>query len=315
MIGLGAMGAKVATRLVWEGFNPTVYDISDVSVRLFTNDVGGMMSGSPKMLGQSSDFVITVLPDAEALKEALFGWQGLATGLRRGGVLIDMSSVEPRTAIELAARLAQHGIDMIDAPALGTPAEARAGQLSLILGGDPVVVERCQPILSRLASRIQHAGPAGSGQAGAALGDFLRGAGLLALSEALRIGKGFGLDPEALASIAGQFGGGSPWLIAQLRDQMLTRRFDSGLALGHVLKGMEVTEDVAKAANIQAPLLAACRAAWAGARDAIGSGADQTELPRWLEGLRRAETQREKTQQEKMGETIADGQGATTLRS
>jgi 3-hydroxyisobutyrate dehydrogenase len=283
VIGLGAMGARIATRLVRESFNPTVYDVTDVAVRMFTNDVGGMMSGSPKMLGQCTDIVITVLPSASDLREVLFGWQGLATGLRRGGVLIDMSTSDPQASIELSQKLAERGIDMIDAPALGTPADARAGNLTLIIGGDPAVVERCQGILGVLATRVVHAGPVGSGQTGAAIGDFLRGAGILAATEALRIGQRFGLDPTALVGIAEAIGGVSPWMAGTLKTQVLNRKFDSGLGLGHVLKGMEVTEGVAHTAGVYAPLLAACRAAWAEAQAAIGSGADQTELLRWLE--------------------------------
>jgi 3-hydroxyisobutyrate dehydrogenase len=283
VIGLGAMGNRIGTRLVREGFNPTVYDVVDVAVRLFTNDIGGMMSGSPKMVGQCSDVVITALSSAADLREVLFGWQGLSTGLRKGGVLIDMSSQDPQTTIDLAQKLAERGIDMIDAPALGTPADARDGKLTLILGGDAAVVERCQPILSLLAAKIVHAGPIGSGQAGAAIGDFLRGAGLLAATEALRIGQRYGLDPEAVVGIGETLGGLGPWMASTLKTQVLSRKFNHGLTLGYVLKGLEVTETVARDAGVYAPLLAATRSAWADARDAIGSGSDQTELLRWLE--------------------------------
>ena len=84
VIGLGAMGARIATRLVWEGFNPQVYDVVDIAVRMFTNDVGGMMSGSPKMMAQSCDVIITVLPSADALRDVLYGWEGLAGGFDAG---------------------------------------------------------------------------------------------------------------------------------------------------------------------------------------------------------------------------------------
>ena len=130
VIGLGAMGARIATRLVWQGFNPQVYDVVDVAVRMFTNDVGGMMSGSPKMMAQSCDVVITVLPSAEALRDVLYGWEGLAGGFRPGGTIIDMGAADPLSDRDLAKQLAERGIDLIDAPALGTPADARAGKLT-----------------------------------------------------------------------------------------------------------------------------------------------------------------------------------------
>src|SRR5271166_374187 len=285
VIGLGAMGARIATRLVWEGFNPQVYDVIDVAVRMFTNDVGGMMSGSPKMLAQSSDIVITVLPSAEALRDVLFGWEGLAGGFKPGGVVIDMSTSDPLATVELARRLAERGIDLIDAPALGTPADARAGKLTLVIGGDAAAVERCRPIFAVLAARTLHAGPVGSGQAGAALGDFLRGAEILAASEALRIGQRFGLDAASVIEIGEVLSGVGPAMGALLREQVLTRKFNTGLALGHVLSGLRITADVARSAGVHAPLLAACHAAWAAAEAGIGSGADQSELLRWLESV------------------------------
>jgi 3-hydroxyisobutyrate dehydrogenase len=285
VIGLGAMGARIATRLVWEKFNPQVYDMVDIAVRMFTNDIGGMMSGSPKMMAQTCDVIITVLPSADALRDVLYGWEGLASGFKPGSVVIDMGTSDPLATVDLAKQLAERGIDLIDAPALGTPADARAGKLTLVIGGDAAAVERCRRIFAVLAARTLHAGPAGSGQAGAALGDFLRGAEILAASEALRIGQRFGLDAKSVIEIGETLSGVGPAMGALLREQVLTRRFDTGLALGHVLKGLDITANVAQSTGMYAPLLAACRAAWAAAESGIGSGADQSELIRWLESV------------------------------
>src|ERR1700724_1143105 len=146
VIGLGAMGARIATRLVWEGFNPQVYDVVDVAVRMFTNDVGGMMSGSPKMMAQSCDIIITVLPSADALRDVLYGWEGLAGGFKPGGVVIDMGTSDPLATIDLAKQLAERGIHLIDAPALGTPADARAGKLTPAIAGEGAAGERRPPV-------------------------------------------------------------------------------------------------------------------------------------------------------------------------
>ena len=285
VIGLGAMGARIATRLVWQGFNPQVYDVVDVAVRMFTNDVGGMMSGSPKMMAQSCDVIITVLPSADALRDVLYGWEGLASGFAPGGAIIDMGSSAPLATVDLAKQLAEQGIDLIDAPALGTPEDTRAGKLTFIIGGDQAAVERCQPIFAALAQRTLHAGPAGSGHAGAALGDFLRGAEILAASEAMRIGQRFGLDAKSVVEIGEMLSGVGPALSAMLREQVLTRRFDTGMALGHVLRGLEITTSLAQSTGAHAPLAAACCTAWAAAEAEIGSGADQSELIRWLESV------------------------------
>ncbi|MGC1410847.1 MAG: NAD(P)-dependent oxidoreductase [Acetobacteraceae bacterium] len=284
VIGLGAMGARIATRLVWQGFNPQVYDVVDVAVRMFTNDVGGMMSGSPKMMAQSCDVIITVLPSADALRDVLYGWEGLAGGFAPGGAVIDMGASDPTATADLAKRLAdERGIDLIDAPALGTPADARAGKLTLIIGGGPMAVERCRPIFAALAERTLHAGVPGSGHAGAVLGDFLRGAQILAASEALSIGQRFGMDAQSMVEIGEMLSGVGPALSAMLRDEVLTRRFGTGLALGHVLRGLEGTTSLAQSTGAHAPLAAACRAAWVAAEAQLGSGADQSEIIRWLD--------------------------------
>jgi len=285
VIGLGAMGARIATRLVRESFNPQVYDVVDVAVRLFTNDVGGMLSGSPKMMAQSSDIIITVLATTDALREVLFGWQPVADGFASGGIVIDMGGTDAAAAIELSDRLAQRGIHFIDAPALGTPADARVGQLTFTIGGDEAVVARCQPIFAVLAARTLYAGPVGTGLAGSALGDYLRSVQLLAAAEALRIGAAFGLPLEAIVQIGETLGGVSPAIAGLLRRQVLTRTFETGLALGHVRKGIEASSEMARARGMYAPLLAASRDAWNAAENVIGSGADQSEVLRWLESV------------------------------
>ena len=285
VIGLGAMGARIATRLVWEQFNPQVYDVADVAVRMFTNDVGGMMSGSPKMMAQACEVILTVLPSAEALQDVLYGWEGLVGGFAPGGVVIDMGGSDPLITAELGKRLAERGIHLIDAPALGTPAQARAGQLTLTIGGDETAIVKCQPIFDVLASRTFHVGPVGSGQAAAAIADFLRAVQILAASEALRIAERFGLNPLSVIDVGQALSGVGPAMAKLLQEQVLTRSFNTGLALGHVLDGTAIAAKLAQSTSIHAPLLAACHEAWVAAKAEIGSGADQSEIVRWLESV------------------------------
>jgi 3-hydroxyisobutyrate dehydrogenase len=166
---------------------------------------------------------------------------------------------------------------------LGTTADARAGKLTFIIGGDPKAVERCRPIFAGLAEHTFHAGPPGSGHAGAVLDDFLRGAQILAASEALSIGQRFGMDTQSVVEIGEMLSGVGQALSAMLREQVLTWRFATGMALGHVLRGLEVTTSLAQSTGVHAPLAAACRAAWEAAEAQRGSGADQSEMIRWLD--------------------------------
>jgi 3-hydroxyisobutyrate dehydrogenase len=272
-------------RLLRTGFSLEIYDIADVALRTFNMDVGGSITGSPKMMAQACNVVIAVLPSAAEVREIAFGWEGLSRGFASGGVLIDMGSSDPMATSKLADELAGCGIDMVDAPARGTADDAKAGKLTFVVGGPEAAVERCWPIFEALGERILRAGAAGSGEAASALADFLRGVEMLAATEVLRIGQHFGLDAGMLLDIGEGLGAVGPLVGGILRRQVLTRQFDSGLALGHLLKGLETASSVAQACGVQAPLLAACRDTWAAAETRLGSGADQSALIRWLETL------------------------------
>jgi len=171
----------------------------------------------------------------------------------------------------------------VDAPALGTAEDAKGGKLSFVVGGPEAPVERCRPIFEALGERILRAGTTGSGQAAAALADFLRGVEMLAASEALRIGQRFGLEAGALLDIGASLGAINATVGRLLRRQVLTRQFDSGLAVGHLLKSLDTVSSVAQTCGVPAPLLAACRDSWTAAETRLGSGADQSALIRWLE--------------------------------
>ena len=285
LIGLGALGSRIATRLLRTGFSVEIYDIADVALRMFNMDVGGIITGSPKMMAQACDVIITVLPSVAEVREVTFGWEGLARGFAKGGALVDMGRSDPLATSKLANELAGYGIEMVDAPALGTAEDAKTGKLSFVVGGPEAVIERCRPIFEALSERILRAGAAGSGQTAAALADFLRAVQMLAATEALRIGQRFGLEAGMLLHIGEELSAVSPLVGGLLRQQVLTRQFNSGMALGHLLKSLETATGVARACGVQAPLLAACRDSWAAAETRLGSGADQSALIQWLETL------------------------------
>src|SRR5438132_3022475 len=130
VIGIGAFGSRVALRLLWNGFHTLqLYDVNDISTRQFTNDYGGMLTGSPKMMAQTCDAVITVLPSAAELREVCFGWENLAKGFGDGGIVVDLGVTDPLETVAIARELAARGIDLVDAPAFGAPADAKEGRL------------------------------------------------------------------------------------------------------------------------------------------------------------------------------------------
>jgi hypothetical protein len=158
VIGIGAFGSRVALRLLWSGYHTLqIYDVVDVATRLFTNDYGGMAMGSPKMMAQTCDVVIAVLPSAAELREVCFGWEGLAQGFGTGGILIDLGNTDPVETVNIANELAAGGVDLVAAPAFGTPAQAKEGRLTLVVGGPQAAIARCRPVLDTIAAKILQA--------------------------------------------------------------------------------------------------------------------------------------------------------------
>jgi 3-hydroxyisobutyrate dehydrogenase-like beta-hydroxyacid dehydrogenase len=132
VIGIGAFGSRVALRLLWNGFHTLqLYDVNDISTRQFTNDYGGMLTGSPKMMAQTCDAVITVLPSAAELREVCFGWENLAKGFSNGGIVINLGIVDALEIVAIGRDLKERGVTLIDAPAFGTPAQASSRSSSV----------------------------------------------------------------------------------------------------------------------------------------------------------------------------------------
>jgi 3-hydroxyisobutyrate dehydrogenase len=283
VIGIGAFGSRVALRLLWSGYHTLqIYDIADVATRLFTNDYGGMATGSPKMMAQTCDLIVAVLPSAAELREVCFGWEGLAQGFAERGILIDLGNTDPVETVSIAADLAAAGVDLVAAPAFGTPAQAKEGKLTLVVGGPEAVVERCRDVLGTIATKILRADAAAAAQAAGAIADYLRAARLLAASEAIRLGQRFGFEAATVLNLSQQLGGDIDDI---LRREVVSRRFDSGVQLGLVRRNLDLVARLAAVTESRSPLIDATAAAWTGAERTLGYGADHTAIIKWLEKL------------------------------
>jgi 3-hydroxyisobutyrate dehydrogenase len=283
VIGIGAFGSRVALRLLWSGWDTLqIYDIADVAGRMFTNDYGGMAAGSPKMMAQTCDVIIAALPSAAELREVCFGWEGLAQGFATGGILIDLGNTDPVETMNIGNELAAAGLDLVAAPAFGTPSEAKEGKLTLVVGGPEAAITRCRPILETIAAKILRADTAGAAQAASAIADYLRAARLLAASEAIRLGQRFGFEPATVLDISRQLGGD---LDAVLQRDVVTRRFETGVQLGLVRRNLDLAARLAASTDTRSPLIDATIAAWGAAERKLGYGADYSAIIKWLETL------------------------------
>ena len=289
-IGLGNMGAPMARRLSGKGYGLVLYDIRRAALDALLDapaDEGGSMNaaGDPSQIGQSCQVAITMLPDSAAVREVVLGGEGragLAEGLKRGSVIVDMSSSAPTATLRLGEELQADGIHLVDAPVSGGVPRALDGSLTIMAGGAPEIVESVAPILSYMGT-VHRTGSLGSGHAMKALNNYVSAAGLLAVSEALIIAEKFGLDPHVANGILKVSTGRNNTTDRKVVQYMLNRAFDSGFALGLLRKDVGIAQDLAAELALDAPWLRTCEDILDQAARALGAGADHTAVFAFLE--------------------------------
>lgn len=289
-VGLGKMGSPMATRLVRAGFPVVPFDADRESLRHFVEQHGSDGATALADVPRDCEVVITMLPNGDIVRRVVLGepegaGDRLLGSMRRGAVLIDMSSSSPTGTQALGRSLADHGIDMLDAPVSGGVPRAVSGTLSIMVGGDAAVIARCRAALAPLGEHIFETGPLGSGHAMKALNNLVSAAGLVATAEALLIGRRFGLDPVVMIDVLNASTGRNNSTENKFKQFVLSRSFASGFSLDLMVKDFSAAVELARATETPASFSAACRDLWAAARAQLEDGADHTAVVRWLEVL------------------------------
>ena len=276
-VGVGNMGRRMAANLAAAGFPLVVRDSDAGAQQRFIAAYGGEPGNSPQAFAGTS-VVVTMLPDGNAVREAVLGWQGgIAAALGPGAVILDMSSADPVGTQKLAADLAPAGIRVVDAPVSGGIAGAEAGTLSLMVGGqDEDAFALVRPVLETLGERIFRTGPLGSGHAMKALNNFLGATAYTAAAEALAIGKEFGLDPAVMLDVVNTSTGRSFNTEVVFKNDVITGRYGTGFALGLLAKDVGIAAGLAESVGVTAPALELVRRRWAEAADGLGFAADHS---------------------------------------
>jgi len=159
-VGLGAMGGRMARRLLDGGFALHGYNRTPAKAAGLVA-AGMILAASPREVAERTEAVFTMVTDDAALEAVTGGPQGIVAGLRRGAILIEMSTVSPAVIHRLAGAVTARGGALLDAPVSGSPATLDAGQLSFMVGGDPAVLERARPFLAAIGPTLTHVGPVG----------------------------------------------------------------------------------------------------------------------------------------------------------
>ncbi|HEV8016451.1 MAG TPA: NAD(P)-dependent oxidoreductase [Stellaceae bacterium] len=268
-LGIGLMGAPMAERLVAAGHDITVWNRTAAKA---TAIAGARVAPSPATAAAAADVLITMLENGPAVEAVLFADGGGAAALKRGALVIDMSSSPPPLARDHAQRFAARGIGYLDAPVSGGVVGARAGTLAIMAGGDAQDFARAQPIFACLG-RANRVGPAGSGQLAKCCNQAIVAITIGAVAEALLLAAASGADPAAVRdALMGGFADSR--ILALHGKRMIERDFLPGGRARVQLKDQDTILAAARDAKLHLPLSECVTALY---RDLVAHGGSELD--------------------------------------
>jgi 3-hydroxyisobutyrate dehydrogenase len=255
LIGTGVMGRPMGLNLLKAGFPLTVYARNPLSAAPL-RAAGAGTADSPRALADVSDVLITMVTNSPDVRELLLGELGVLAEARPGLVLVDMSTIAPSVARELAAEAARHGVAMLDAPVSGGSQGAEAGTLTIMAGGDAAVFDRLRPVFEAMGKRenIFHVGPSGAGQVVKLINQHLCGVVAAADAEALVLGVAAGADVATMARIIGVSSGGNWQLANPIPLRVFSGTFEPGFFTDLLLKDLGLVLELGRQQDLPLPL-------------------------------------------------------------
>jgi 3-hydroxyisobutyrate dehydrogenase-like beta-hydroxyacid dehydrogenase len=278
-VGLGVMGLPMARNLRAAGFSVAGWARRpETAARAAA--AGIEMRDSLSALAQGTDVVITMVTTSADVEGVCLGPGGLLESAPKGSVLVDMSTIAPATSRRLAEAAAEAGIGFLDAPVSGGSFGAEQGSLTIMVGGDAGMLQRCRPLFEAMGDpqRIFHTGPAGSGEVVKLVNNMLVGSISAASLEALLVGVRAGVSLATLVDVIDVSSGGSAQLSGQLAKRALAGKLDPGFSTDLLVKDLELAADLAREGGQPTPLTDLARGLFK-ASQAAGHGAqDYTAL-------------------------------------
>ena len=199
-IGLGVMGSPMALNILKGGHELTVYDRSpEAMARLVA--AGAKAAASPREVGAASEIVVTMLPEPQHVDQVVLGKDGVVEGLRKGGIVIEMSTIDPQTSQRVGDELRKRGMDLVDSPVGKTSEHAATGTLTLMVGGNHAAIERATPVLNCMGTDTFLCGGPGMGHAMKITNNLLATTIMVANTEVLAIGIKSGLTLELMQRV------------------------------------------------------------------------------------------------------------------
>jgi 2-hydroxy-3-oxopropionate reductase len=251
-IGLGIMGKPMAKNLIKAGHQLVVYDIAESPVAELVA-AGATAGTSPKDVAAQCGLIITMLPNSPHVKEAVLGKGGVIEGAKPGSIVVDMSSIAPLASRELAAALAEKGIEMLDAPVSGGEPKAIDGTLSVMVGGKEAVFDKVKDVLAKMAGSVVLCGDIGAGNVTKLANQVIVALNIAAMSEAFVLAAKAGVDPERVFNAIKGGLAGSTVLNAKA-PMVLEGNYKPGFRIELHIKDLQNALDTAHENGVPVPL-------------------------------------------------------------
>ena len=253
-VGTGVMGRWMCQHLMTKGYAATVYNRTKERARPLL-DAGAAWAETPQDVARRSDVMFAIVGFPKDVREVFLGPAGVLAGARAGMGIVDMTTSEPSLAREIHAAAKEKGVASLDAPVSGGDVGARNAALSIMVGGEPEVVEALRPLLECMGKTIVHQGGPGAGQHTKMVNQILIATNMIGVCEALLYGWKAGLDLKTvLQSVGG--GAAASWSLNNLGPRIIDRNFEPGFFVEHFIKDMGIALDEAKQLNLSLPGLA-----------------------------------------------------------
>jgi 2-hydroxy-3-oxopropionate reductase len=250
-IGLGIMGAPMATNLIKAGHSLVVFDIVEANVSKLTAR-GAKAAPSCRAVAEQAALIITMLPNSPHVRKALLGPEGVAEGARKGAIIADMSSIAPLASREMSVELAARGIIYLDAPVSGGEPKAVDGSLAIMVGGPVESFDSIKSILGTMGSSVTHVGDVGSGNVAKLANQMIVAQNIAAVSEAMVLATKAGVDPERVyQAIRGGLAGST--VLEQKMGKILDGNFQPGFRIELHIKDLLNVMETATSVGVPVP--------------------------------------------------------------
>ena len=282
-LGLGIMGSRMAANLCRAGFQVTAWNRTRARAEELAAAHGATVAETPAAASAAAEATITMVVDSPEVEAVLFGPDGAAQGMRPGALAIDMSTIAPSASRRIARRLAERGVDFLDAPVTGSSPKAEAGTLTIMAGGERTSFERALPLFDAMGELAVHAGPQGHGSMVKLLNNTVAAVNAAALAEAIVLGERAGLDLDALVRVTGA-GSGASAMLELKAGPMRRRDFAPLFKLEHMLKDVRHCLAEARELGLELPMAARAEELYAAAAQGGAGERDFAGVIQALEG-------------------------------